>query len=108
MSTPSTVMSPPPNAVSLTSALRGEWAKMRTLRSTWWSLAATLTLSVLLAVVATAAEVGQWADKTPAQRAAFDATSKALVGVLFAAVILGVLAVRSVSGEHSTGIIRTT
>jgi ABC-type transport system involved in multi-copper enzyme maturation permease subunit len=45
---------------------------------------------------------------TPKQHAAFDPTSASMIGVLFAAVILGALAVRSVTGEYSSGMIRVT
>ena len=45
---------------------------------------------------------------SPTDRAEFDPTSVALVGVLFTTVIFGSFAVRSIAGEHSTGMIRTT
>ena len=42
------------------------------------------------------------------QRADFDPTSSALIGVLFAAVIFGALAIRSMTSEYTTGMIRVT
>jgi ABC-type transport system involved in multi-copper enzyme maturation permease subunit len=45
---------------------------------------------------------------TPYQHATFDPTSASMIGVLFAAVIMGALAVRSVTGEYSSGMIRST
>jgi ABC-type transport system involved in multi-copper enzyme maturation permease subunit len=45
---------------------------------------------------------------TPKQHAQFDPTSASMIGVLFAAVIMGALAVRSITSEYSNGMIRTT
>ncbi len=42
------------------------------------------------------------------QRADFDPTSSALIGVLFAALIFGALAIRSMTSEYTTGMIRVT
>ena len=42
------------------------------------------------------------------QRADFDPTSSALIGVLFAALIFGALAIRSMTPEYTTGMIRVT
>jgi len=45
---------------------------------------------------------------TAAERAAFDATSLSLLGVLFGALVLGALGVRVITSEYATGMIRTT
>ncbi|MDQ6804054.1 MAG: hypothetical protein M3065_03595 [Actinomycetota bacterium] len=42
------------------------------------------------------------------QRHTFDPTSASLFGVIIAAALLGALAVRSVTAEYSTGMIRST
>ena len=89
-------------------ALRAEWTKLRTLRSTWMSLAGAMVLTVFLGVVVPSTQMSQWDEMSPSQRSELDATSLSLVGVLFSTVILGSLAVRVVTGEHSTGMIRLT
>jgi hypothetical protein len=45
---------------------------------------------------------------TPAQQRTFDATSCSLFGIMIAAVLLGSLALRSVTAEYASGMIRST
>jgi hypothetical protein len=87
---------------------KSEWTKLRTLRSTWRSVGAAAGLAIGLGAAIVAAQVAQWNTMTAKQHQAFDATATSLIGLLFAAVILGALAVRSVTAEYSTGMIRTT
>jgi hypothetical protein len=91
-----------------THTLRAEWMKLRTLRSTSATAAGSVALSVLIAVVGAATQTGSWDEMSAAQRADIDPTATALVGVLFTTVIFGAWAARSVTSEHSTGMIRTT
>jgi hypothetical protein len=90
------------------SAFRAEWTKFRTLRSTWLTLAISIAAGVALGAVATASDVREWEDMSAVQHATFDATSTSLVGVLFGALVLGALGVRSITAEYATGMIRTT
>jgi hypothetical protein len=89
-------------------AVRGEWTKFRTLRSTWLTSVLCIVASVALAALASASDANEWPDMDAAERAAYDATSTTLVGVLFGALVLGALGVRSTAGEYGTGMIRTT
>jgi len=101
----------PPAAVrptTMANTFRAEWTKLRTLRSTWLTVAGAVIASVGLAGLICAAQVSQWDQMSPQQRAEFDPTSTALIGVLFASVILGCLAVRAITSEYSTGMIRVT
>lgn len=83
--------------------LRSEWAKLRSVRSTYWSLA-----------VAVVAMIGYGAINAAAQRtahhgaAALDPISTSLSGVLLAQLAIGVLGVLVISSEYSTGMIRST
>ena len=65
-------------------------------------------LAVALAAVVASQQAGDWDGMTAAQRADIDPTASSLIGVLFTTVILGSLAVRSVTSEYSTGMIRLT
>jgi ABC-type transport system involved in multi-copper enzyme maturation permease subunit len=89
-------------------ALRAEWTKFRTLRSSWLTLAISVIAGVALGAVATATDARGWDDMSAVQRADYDATSTSLVGVLFGALVLGALGVRSITAEYATGMIRTT
>ena len=84
--------------------LKGEWTKLRTLPSTW----RTAALAGALAIGFTGAVDLQQVSLTAQQRHTFDATSASLFGVIIAATLLGALAVRTVTAEYSTGMIRAT
>src|SRR3712207_2172141 len=86
-------------------AFAAEWIKLRTLRSTWVTIVGSGLVSVFLAAVVAATQVNEWDDMSAAQRADFDPVSTPLVGVLFTTVIVGALGNRSITSEHSTGMI---
>jgi ABC-type transport system involved in multi-copper enzyme maturation permease subunit len=98
----------PGRFTALTRTFNAEWTKLHTLRSTWRSVAVAVALSVGLGTALVASQVASWQSMTAQQHRDFDATSHSLIGVLFAAVVLGALAVRSITGEYSSGMIRTT
>ena len=82
--------------------LRAEWTKLRTLPGTWW---------LLVAVVALTAAVGVGADTAaacPAAGCGQDPAKFALSGVDLSQAVVAILAVLAISGEYSTGMIRTT
>jgi ABC-2 type transport system permease protein len=85
-----------------------EFAKLRTLRSTWTTVVGSALLSVLLAYVVASQQVTEWHTMTTAQRADIDPIATSLVGVLFTTVIFGSLAVRSFTGEYSSSMIQLT
>ena len=87
--------------------LKGEWTKLRTLPSTW----RTAALAGVMAIGFTAAvDLSQLSrhSMTAQQYQSFDATSASLFGVIIAATLLGALAVRTVTAEYATGMIRST
>jgi ABC-2 type transport system permease protein len=88
--------------------LKGEWTKLRTLPSTWRTAAFAFVFAVGAGAVFASSEASGWASMTPGQRGAFDATSCSLFGIMIAAVLLGSLAVRSVTAEYASGMIRST
>jgi ABC-2 type transport system permease protein len=79
-------------------AARMEWIKLRSLRSTWWTLAATVA-----GAVAIAAAVG-----VNTKDAAADLTNNALAGISLGLLLAGVLGVLAITGEYSSGTIRAT
>jgi ABC-2 type transport system permease protein len=98
----------PTRSEALARSFRSEWTKLRTLRSTWITIATSVAISIGFALINVSATSGQWADMSVKQRADFDPTSSALIGVLFAALIFGALAIRSMTSEYTTGMIRVT
>lgn len=79
-------------------AVRMEWIKLRTLRSTWWTLAATMA-----GATGIAAAVG-----ANTKDASADLTNNALAGVAPAVLLVGVLGVLTMTSEYSSGMIRAT
>jgi hypothetical protein len=77
---------------------RMEWIKLRTLRSVWWTLGGGMAGTIAMGVVAGLNTRG----------ATGDPTSNVLAGVILAQVITGVLGVLAMTGEYSSGMVRTT
>jgi ABC-2 type transport system permease protein len=87
---------------------RAEWTKLRTLPSTWRTAVLTMMMAIGFGVAVAFSEAGQWHSMTAQQRQVFDPASASMVGVMIAAVVLGALAVKTVTSEYSTGMIRST
>ena len=88
---------------------KSEWTKLRTLPSTWRTAVAAVSISIGLGAILCVSQAGQWATMNAQQRSAFDPTACSLGGFfLVGAVLLGALAVRTVTAEYSTGMIRST
>ena len=90
------------------SVFRSEWIKLRSVRSTWWTLAAMAVLTVGIAVIAGATIPSRWASMSEVERLTFDPTSVSLRGLLFSQLVIGVLGVLVMSAEYGTGTIRAT
>jgi ABC-2 type transport system permease protein len=98
----------PVRPTTVLDTFKAEWTKLRTLRSTWFTVGGSVLISVALAALVCVASVSQWDKMSASQRTDFDPTSTALIGVLFAACILGSLAVRAITSEYTSGMIRVT
>ena len=95
-------------ATSTTKALKAEWTKLRTLPSTWRTAGAATAIAIGMSAAVVDSQVSQWHSLTAQQRQTFDAASASMSGVMVAALLLGALAVRTVTAEYSTGMIRST
>jgi ABC-2 type transport system permease protein len=88
----------PAGRYGLAQAARMEWIKLRSLRSTWWTLAATIAGTVGIGVA-----VG-----LNSRDASVDLTSNALAGVVPGLLLAGALGVLTMTSEYSSGTIRAT
>ncbi|HMD45300.1 MAG TPA: hypothetical protein VKG43_04015 [Acidimicrobiales bacterium] len=88
--------------------LRSEWTKLRSVRSTTWSLLAMVVISIGIGILATSTEAARWSQATLTDRLTFDPVSLSLTGLLFAQLAIGVLGVLVISAEYGTGSIRAT
>jgi ABC-2 type transport system permease protein len=97
--------SPPVNDVRLTfpRVVRSEWIKFRTLRSTIWTLAITLLLMVGIVTLFSAILASQETQR--GGPSSIDVFTIAASMASLAVVVLGVLVI---TGEYSTGMIRST
>jgi ABC-2 type transport system permease protein len=97
----------PPATDRFDHVLRSEWTKFWSVRSTMWtfiSLVVTIGISALLCL----AVAVNWADIKPADRDQIDPVSQSLSGVFLGQMAIIVLGSLVISGEYSTGGIRTT
>jgi ABC-2 type transport system permease protein len=87
-------------------ALRSEWVKLRTVRSTYWSLLLLVGLSLLFSALAC------WESETQGgslgQPGDNDIILNSLAGVFFGQIAAAVLAVLAITSEYTTRMIRTT
>jgi len=87
---------------SMWDTLHAEWTKARTLRSTGWLLLAAVLLTVVVSA-AVAATV-----RCPSGHCAEDPAKISLTGIYLGQALIAIAAVLAVSGEYSTGMIRTS
>jgi hypothetical protein len=85
-----------------------EWTKLRSLRSTVYSLLAAIVFIVGLSFLVPLVTVNHWPPPDPGGVARFDPTSRSLAGIFLAQLAVGVLGVLFITGEYATGMIRAT
>lgn len=85
-----------------------EWTKLRSVRSTYWSLLAAVVLVVGLGAAISAAVASHYSRISQARAATFDPTTVSLAGLNVGVLAVAVLGVIVVTSEYSTGMIRTT
>jgi hypothetical protein len=88
--------------------LKSEWTKLRTVRSTMWTLFATVLAVVGIGALATAVTASHWNSSGPEEHFAFDPTARSLAGLFLGQITIGVLGVLAMSAEYGTGTIRAT
>ena len=89
-------------AAGLRDALHAEWTKLRTAPGTLGLLVAAVVLTVAVSAAAVAA------TRCPAAGCGQDPAKVSLTGVYLGQVVVAVVAVLAISGEYSSGMIRTT
>jgi ABC-type transport system involved in multi-copper enzyme maturation permease subunit len=85
-----------------------EWTKLHSLRSSRWSLLVAGLLTVGFPLLFATILSNRWSHLSPRERAHRQPLDVALSGVNVAQLAIGVLGVLLISGEYSTGMIRST
>jgi hypothetical protein len=75
-----------------------EWIKLRTLRSTWWTLAIAVAGAIAMAII-----IG-----LNTKNGSGDLTNNALAGIVPGLLLTGVLGVMIMTSEYTSGLIRAT
>ncbi|GAA0558964.1 ABC transporter permease [Paractinoplanes ferrugineus] len=85
-------------------AIRSEWIKLRSLRSTWYTLGCLFFVGLGI----TALSSNRSSDAYAQAGADWDPTRHSLTAYIVAQLILGVLGILIVTSEFATGLMRTT
>jgi ABC-2 type transport system permease protein len=102
---------PAPRSTSNVSAggvIASEWIKLRSLRSSWLTLAAAVIGMIGVGWLVSYETNTHWAHMQADERLGFDPVSRSLTGVYLAQLAIGVLGVLVITGEYATGMIRAT
>src|SRR4051794_10064112 len=94
--------------VTQAQVLRSEWTKLWSLRSTRWSLLAAVIVMTGMGIVVAAFQMARWAQLDPHDLSTFDSINISTSGYHLAQLAVGVLGVLVISGEYSTGMIRSS
>ncbi|WP_103885804.1 ABC transporter permease subunit [Actinacidiphila yanglinensis] len=88
--------------------LHSEWIKLRTLRSTFWTLIAATVSLIGFGALFCAITANRWPHMSAGDKAGFDPALTSLRGYFLAQLAVGVLGVLVITGEYATGMIRAT
>lgn len=87
-----------PYRLTFLRAMRSEWIKLSTLRSTWWSIGLVAVLTIGIAALVAAAM----------DAPGFEPIQAVVSPIQFTILLASILGVIAVTGEYSTGMIRST
>jgi ABC-2 type transport system permease protein len=97
----------PVRRVTFREAMDSEFAKIRTVRSTFWTVLLTLVLSIGISLLVAVITSVNWSTVSDSTKATLD-MSQVEAGVNFGILVIGVLGVLVVSTEYGTGMMRTS
>ena len=94
--------------MSFTNTLHAEWIKLRSVRSTWYTLACLFVVGLGITALAASASGAGYPDLSPEDKAVWDPTSLSLRSYIVAQLVVGVLGILVVTSEFATGLMQTT
>jgi ABC-2 type transport system permease protein len=93
---------------SFNRGLAAEWIKLRSLRSSAWTLGAMVIASIGLAVLISVANAHSYSGFSAADKATWDPTNTSLAGTVFGQLAIAVFGVLAITGEFASGTIRSS
>jgi ABC-2 type transport system permease protein len=100
---PRRLVAPEAGRAGFADALRSEFTKIRSTRSTYWTLLALVVVTVGIGAIASAG-----AASHPLHGPGFDAARQSLAGLYLGQLVIAVLGALTITSEYSTGMIRTS
>jgi ABC-type transport system involved in multi-copper enzyme maturation permease subunit len=103
------VLPPPSGRAGFGGTLRSEFTKIRSVRSTYWTLLVLLAVSIGVGAAISGGAAANWSHTTAADRATFDPTQASVAGLFYLGqLVIVVLGAMVFTSEYSTGMIRTS
>jgi ABC-2 type transport system permease protein len=99
---------PTGSRVTQSRVVLSEWTKLRSVRSTRWSLLVAVSATVGIAALACAVVSHHYPQMSAGDRADFHPLEVTFAGVQLAQLAIGVLGVLVITAEYSTGMIRSS
>src|SRR4030081_2237626 len=93
----------PPDRLGMKGVIASEWTKLRSVRSTWWTVASTFAIMIGFGALLSWAYVSRFDRLDLSERLSFDPTAHALRGLFLAQLAIGVLGVLAITNEYATG-----
>lgn len=99
---------PEPSGGIATNVLASELTKIRSVRSTYWTLLVAAVATIGLSAILCAVYLAQYAHMSAKSRAGFNPASFSLTGGVLAQLAIAVLGVLVITSEYGSGMIRST
>ena len=103
------VLPPPSGRAGFSGTLRSEFTKIRSVRSTYWTLLVLLAVSIGIGAAISGGTAANWSHTSASDRASFDPTQASVAGLFYLGqLVIVVLGAMVLTSEYSTGMIRTS
>ena len=89
-------------------SVHAEWIKLRSLRSTWYTVSCLFVLGLGITTLSTLGANKDYWGRTDADRALWDPTGRSLKTFIVAQLVIGVLGILVVTSEFASGLMQTT
>jgi ABC-type transport system involved in multi-copper enzyme maturation permease subunit len=92
----------------LNQLMKAEWIKLRSLRSSKWTMFALVAVTVGLGALISALTANHWGHMTAQEHREWDPTNNSLAGAAFGQLAVAVFGVLAITGEFASGTIRSS